>query len=71
MPCRVPTNEWIPVVARLTENSIEVLVNGRSVLRHEDKEHPLRNGGVGLRPWQREARYRDLWVQTQVRVPHP
>lgn len=64
VPCPVPTNEWIPVVARLTETAVEVWVGGRSVLRYEDQEHPLRSGGVGLRPWQREARYRNLWVET-------
>ncbi len=56
VPCPVPVNEWIPVVARLTETTIEVLVNGRSVIRYEDKEHPLREGAVGFRSWRREAR---------------
>lgn len=64
VPCRVPTNEWIPVVARLTDTAVEVSVNDRCILRYEDQEHPLRRGGVGLRPWQREARYRNFWVQT-------
>ncbi|MCX6880765.1 MAG: DUF1080 domain-containing protein [Verrucomicrobia bacterium] len=62
VPCPVPVNEWIPVLVRLTETSVEVLVNGRSMIRYEDREQPLREGTVGLRTWQREARYRNLWV---------
>jgi hypothetical protein len=64
VPCPVPANQWIPLVARLTETTIEVLVNGRSVVRFEDTQHPLAQGTLGLRPWQREACYRQLWVRT-------
>jgi hypothetical protein len=62
-PCTVPAGQWIPLVVKLTERTIEVQVSGRSVIQYEDREHPLRSGSVGLRPWQREARFRNLWVK--------
>ena len=62
--CPLPVNQWIPVVARLTETTIEILVNGKSVVRYEDHAHPLPGGTVGLRPWRQDARYRKLWVLT-------
>jgi len=61
--CAVRVNDWIPVVARLTANTLEVLVDGRSVIHYEDQERPLKEGQVGLRPWQREVRYRNFWIQ--------
>lgn len=63
VPCAVPVNEWIPLVARWTADTIEVEVDGRSVIRFRDAEHPLPEGAVGLRTWQREAQYRNLWVR--------
>ncbi|MBC8875969.1 MAG: DUF1080 domain-containing protein [Planctomycetes bacterium] len=64
VPCRVPVGQWISLVARLGKTSLEVLVDGKSVLRHDDGAKSLPAGAVGLRPWQREARYRNLWVET-------
>jgi hypothetical protein len=64
VPCRVPVGQWISLAAKLDETSIEVLVDGESVLRHDDGPESLSMGTVGLRPWRREARYRNLWVKT-------
>ncbi len=64
VPCDVPLNQWITLTARLTARSVEVLVNGRSLTRYEDNEHPLENGGVGLRTWRQDARFRNLAVRT-------
>lgn len=64
LPCEVPLNQWIKLTTRMTSNSLEVLVNGKSIARYEDTEHPLEPGAVGLRTWQREARYRNLTVST-------
>lgn len=64
IPCEVPTGEWIRLAVRMTEKSLEVEVNGKSLVTYEDREHPLKTGGFGLRPWQRAARYRNLTVQT-------
>jgi len=71
-PCAVPVNEWISLVVRLRGRSIEVLVNGRTVIAYEDTEHPLPAGTFGIRPWQRHARFRNLWVRrgdTRTAIP--
>jgi alpha-L-arabinofuranosidase len=64
VPCEVPTNEWIRLVVKMSEQTLEVEVNGKSAITYEDREHPLKMGGFGIRQWQRAARYRDLTVQT-------
>ena len=64
VPCAVPVNEWIPLVVRMTEKTLEVSVSGKTILAYEDKEHPLATGALGFRPWQREARYRNFWLKT-------
>jgi len=63
IPCEVPVGQWIPLVVKMTERTLEVLVNGTSIMQYEDPEHPLNSGAVGLRPWAREVRYRNLWVR--------
>ena len=60
LPCAVPTNRWITLAVKLGKTTLEVAIDGRSVLQYEDKEHPLAEGGFGLRSWQREARFRNL-----------
>lgn len=64
-PCNVPVGVWIPLVVKLTEQTIEVLVNGKSVIAFDDGDHALRTGSVGLRTWQRAAQYRNFWVRTR------
>jgi len=68
LPCEVRVNQWISLVVRLAGNSLEVLVDGKSVVTHEDQEHPLAGGRVGLRTWQREAQFRNLYVQVDRQV---
>ena len=68
LPCEVRANAWTSLLVRLTGNSIEVLVGGKSVLTYEDREHPLAGGRIGLRTWQREAQFRNLYVQTNGKV---
>lgn len=63
-PCAVPVDRWISLSVRLTGSVIEVLVDGRTVIRHDDGASALLSGTVGLRQWQREARYRNLWVRS-------
>jgi len=64
VPCEVPVNQWITLAVRTTDRSLEVLVNGKSITRFEETQHPLATGRVGLRTWQREARFRHLWIDT-------
>ena len=63
VPCPVPVGQWVPMVVRMTEKTVEVLVGGKSVISFEDKDHPLIAGTVGFRPWQRAAQYRNLWIK--------
>jgi hypothetical protein len=68
-PCQVPVGQWIRLAVRLTETSLEALVDGKSIITYKDRQHPLKSGGVGLRQWQRAARYRKLWVKTKKTTP--
>ncbi|MBU6400877.1 MAG: hypothetical protein KGS61_11205 [Verrucomicrobia bacterium] len=70
VPCPVPTNRWINLVVKLEPQAIEVAVDGRTLLRFQDQEVPLASGRVGLRPWRRPVRYRNLWFATNG-VVHP
>ncbi|MCB1127072.1 MAG: DUF1080 domain-containing protein, partial [Verrucomicrobiae bacterium] len=63
IPCEVPIGRWIALVVKLAGNTLEVHVDGRRVIRHEDRDHPLESGTIGLRPWAREAGFRNLWLQ--------
>ncbi|MEI9865646.1 MAG: family 16 glycoside hydrolase [Limisphaerales bacterium] len=65
VPCTVPVNEWIKLTVRMKENSLEVLVNDKSITRYEDNEHPLEAGAVGLRIWQHKVFFRNLLVSTE------
>jgi hypothetical protein len=67
-PCTVPLGKWVRLVVRMGEQSLEVQVDGEKIVSYEDREHPLKSGGIGLRQWQLEARYRNLTVQTSERV---
>jgi hypothetical protein len=64
VPCAVPVNQWINLRVRMTAKSLEVLVDGKSITRYADTEHPLETGTVGLRTWKRDARFRRLTVTT-------
>ncbi|HOY58295.1 MAG TPA: DUF1080 domain-containing protein [Verrucomicrobiota bacterium] len=64
VPCEVPSMQWIKLTVRMTAKSIEVLVDGRSIMQFDDTQHPLETGTIGLRTWQREARFRNLTIAT-------
>jgi hypothetical protein len=64
VPVAVPVGEWVTLAVRMEGATLEVLADGKSVLRHADAGVPLLTGAVGLRQWQREARYRNLTVTT-------
>jgi hypothetical protein len=63
VPCEVPVDRWIDLSARMTDNGLEIRVDGRLVLEYEDRDHPLPAGGVGLRTWQRKADFRRLTIK--------
>jgi hypothetical protein len=64
VPCDVPVGRWIPLEVRMTTKRLEVYVGGKPVLKFQDDLHPLKPGLVGVRTWQRPARFRSLWVET-------
>ena len=61
VPCDLTADRWIALSAKITGRIIAVNVNGKTLIQFEDTEPPLRAGGIGLRDWQRGARYRHLW----------
>jgi hypothetical protein len=63
-PFEVPVGEWVRLVVKMTEKTLEVSVNSKPLMTFEDRQHPLRKGGFGLRTWQRAARFRKLYVTT-------
>ncbi len=63
-PCDVPVGTWISLTVKLTARTLEVVVNGKSVITFDDGGSALRTGGIGLRTWQRAAQYRNLWIRT-------
>jgi hypothetical protein len=61
-PCEIPTGQWLRLVVGLQGRTIEVALDGKTIIRHEDDGHALLTGTIGLRAFQSEARYRFLWV---------
>ncbi len=68
VPCPVPSDRWIPLAVKMTETRLEILVDGKPLLQYEDRVYPLHSGRVGLRPFERECRYRNLWFKTGGRL---
>ena len=63
VPCAIPVNQWIKLTVRMTERTLQVLVDGKSLMTYEDRQHPLQSGKIGLRTWRRSARYRNLTIR--------
>ncbi len=64
LPCKTPTDEWIKLAVRVHGHALTVVVNDRVLLEYEDTEHPLDAGKIGLRTWQREAKFRNLHIRS-------
>jgi hypothetical protein len=62
--CELAVDRWIPLEVRLSGSVIEILVDGKSALKHDDDKLALPAGSIGLRAWQREVGFRNLWVKT-------
>jgi len=62
--CEVAVGRWIALEVRLAGSVIEILVDGKTTLRHDDGSNALPAGTIGLRAWHREASFRKLWVKT-------
>ncbi len=66
--CEVPIQRWITLEVRLKGPSLEILVDGKSILRYEDGEKARLTGTVGLRAWHSQASFRNFWVKTGAAV---
>jgi alpha-L-arabinofuranosidase len=64
VPCAVAVGRWIPVEIRLEGPVMEILVDGKPVLNHNDGENTIRSGTIALRPWHRQVAYRQLSIET-------
>ncbi len=64
VPCELAVGRWVPLEVRLSGSVIEIFVNGKSLLLHDDGVRALPAGTFGLRAWHCEASYRKLWVKT-------
>lgn len=64
--CHVLLKEWISLTVKMAETSIEVFVNGKSVLNYESRHivGALHSGVIGLRAQDRKIAFRDFWVKT-------
>jgi hypothetical protein len=62
--CEVAVDRWILLEVRMSGSVIEILVDGKSALKHDDDKLALAAGSIGLRAWQREVGFRHLWVKT-------
>ena len=56
----VPTGQWINLEVQYTNASINVLVNGSSLIQYTDTQFPLTGGQVGLRNFQQDVQFRDF-----------
>jgi alpha-L-arabinofuranosidase len=65
--CELPIGKWIKLAARITGQSLDVLVDGKAIFTYGGvKELPA--GRVGLRTWQRPAEFRGLWIKSGEQV---
>ena len=63
-PCEVPVGRWVSLEVRLRGSAIEVRVDGKSAIRHDDGRNALPAGAVGLRAWQQARRTSaSFWVK--------
>ncbi len=65
VPCAVPVNEWIHLAVRMEGSTLEAIVNGKSLAKYDDREHPLGPGRVGMRDWQRPVHFRNFQVTSR------
>jgi hypothetical protein len=60
--CPVPTGQWINLEVQYINASINVLVNGSSLIQYTDAQSPLMNGQIGLRNYQQDAQFQDFRI---------
>jgi hypothetical protein len=60
--CSVPIGQWITLEVQYTNASLNILVNSNSILQYTDMQQPLTSGQVGLRTWQQDAQFQNLFI---------
>lgn len=63
VPMPVPAGRWHRLDVKCAGRTLMISVNGREALVYEDTEHPLGPGRIGLRVWQRAAKFRNFSVK--------
>jgi hypothetical protein len=58
----VPTGQWISLEVQYINASINVLVNGSSLIQYTDTQYPLTSGQVGLRNYQQNALFQNFQI---------
>ena len=66
--CVVPVGKWFPVQVKLHGSTVVIVVDGKEMLRQDDGNKSLPRGGIGLRAWNCQASYRNLWVKSDQNV---
>jgi hypothetical protein len=60
----VTLGQWITLEVKYTNATINVLVNGSSVLQYADTQQPLTSGQVGLRNYQQDVLFDNFFINT-------
>jgi hypothetical protein len=60
----VPLGQWITLEVKYTNATINVLVNGSSVIQYTDAQQPLASGPVGLRNYQQDVLFDNFSINT-------
>ena len=60
--CSVPIGQWVTLEVQYTNASLNILVNSNSILQYTDTQQPLTSGQVGLRTWQQDAQFQNLFI---------
>ena len=63
-PCDVPVGQWVSLQIKLSGSLIEITVDGKRVLRHDEGVAALSAGTVALRAWRCKASFRNLSLKT-------
>lgn len=54
---------WNRLGVKMDGARIQVLLNGKTIIDHEDKKAPLMSGNVSLRTWSSDVRFKDLTIK--------
>ena len=70
VPLDVPTDRWIALTVNLTENALQISVDGKKHISHTDYDHPLAVGAIGLAAWNAQVRFQSLFTRSGDQLEH-